>query len=112
MNNVHAPNLWFDRLFREDVSSVSRICITLDSGTGKYYLSEYEEARLLFRMIYEGNYRIGEGTYHLYTKSHPVKQRAVFRYVLQRRQAIPPTRNVVLGKKGSTSRKLTTNRSV
>src|SRR5271170_2544768 len=95
MNNVHAPTLWFDRFFYEDVNDANRTRIMLDSKTSKYYLSEYEEAWLLFKMGYESNSRVGEGSYRLYMKNHPVKQREVLPFVLQRRQAIAPTRNLL-----------------
>jgi hypothetical protein len=99
MYNVHAPTLWFDRFLCDDVKEVTRTRIDLNLVTGKYYLSEYEEAWLLFSMAHNEEYNMGEGLYRLYMNDHPEERQEVVPGVLHKRPTIPPLQSVVLGRK-------------
>jgi hypothetical protein len=89
MYNVHAPTLWFDRFLSDDVKEVTRTRIEFNSTTGKYYLSAYEEAWLLFSMAHDDDYNVGEGLYRLYMNEHPEEQHEVAPSALHKSQTIP-----------------------
>ncbi len=93
--NVHAPRVWFDRFYQNTISDAPRTRIIFDPETSMYYLTNYEEARLLLSMIYASTNRAGTGLYDLYKIDHPAEKRAPETIGLRRTQANPPKRNVL-----------------